>query len=135
VERRRAARRPVAAGEPLARAKLRTGGQLQLLDASSSGALVQTTERLLPGRHLDVHVISAHGRVLVRVRVARAFVFHLAADCVEYHAALAFDQALDVRAEGYAVPVAIAVDEKGEGTRYPNTDATGDIEFTERPSA
>ena len=135
MERRRAARRPVAAGEPLARAKLRTGGQLHLLDASSSGALVQTTERLLPGRHLDVHVISANGRVLVRARVARAFVFHLGADCVEYHAALAFERALDVRAEGYGMPAATPLGENGEGTRYPNAGAAGDIEFTERPSA
>ena len=96
---------------------------------------MQTTERLLPGRHLDVHVISAQGRVLVRARVARAFVFHLAADCVDYHAALAFDRAVDVRAEGYAMPAPIPVGENDEGTRYPNTGAPGEIEFTDRPSA
>ena len=74
MERRRAPRRLVAAEEPLSQARLRTGGQLCVLDASSWGALAETTERLLPGRHLDVHVVSSEGRVLVRSRVARAFV-------------------------------------------------------------
>ncbi len=135
MERRRAERRIVSTEEPLARARLRTGGQLQLLDASSWGALVETTARLLPGRHLDVHVVSADGRVLVRARVVRASVSRLSADSVEYRAALAFDRALDVRAGGYVVPAALPGGDIGEGTKYPNGGAAGDIEFSDRLSA
>jgi hypothetical protein len=135
MERRRALRRPVAAGEPLAAARLRTGGQLRIVDASSSGALAETTERLLPGRHLDVHVISAQGRVLVRARVARAYVARLEADAVHYEAALAFDRALDVRADGYVMPAMLAGVENTGGTRYPSHAESPDIEFTERLSA
>jgi len=135
MERRRALRRLVAAGEPLATARLRTGGQLRLLDASSWGALAETTERLLPGRQLDVHVVSAQGRMLVRSRVARAFVARLEADAIHYHAALSFDRALDVRADGYAVPAALAGVERDTGTRYPLHVIASDIEFAERVPA
>lgn len=85
----------LAPEEPLAHAKLRTGGQLIVLDASSWGALTETTERLLPGRRLDVHVMTSDGRVLVRGRVARAYVCHLQPDAIHFRAALAFEQPID----------------------------------------
>ena len=135
MERRRAARRAVADAEPLARARLRTGGNLQVLDASSWGALTQTHERLLPGRHLDVHVISTKGRVLVRARVTRAFVWRLAADMVVYRAALAFDYAVDVRAGGYALPSMPFDPAIATGTDYPARPVSSEIEFAEVSSS
>jgi len=134
MDRRRSPRRVVAADEPLSRARLRTGGQLLVLDASTWGALAESTERLLPGRHLDVHVISVQGRVLVRSRVARAFVWRLQADAVHYRAALAFDRAVDVRADGYAVPMAALPAPREQGTPYPHRRQPGDIEFAEPAS-
>jgi hypothetical protein len=135
MERRRAPRRAVVADEPLCHARLRTGGQLRLVDVSGCGALVETTERLLPGRHLDAHVVSVEGRVLVRSRVARAFVWRLEADAIHYRAALAFDRSIDIRADGYAVPVAFRPPEIEPGNRYPDSAAGGDIEFAEPLSA
>lgn len=132
MERRRSPRRVVAADEPLAAARLRTGAQLRIVDASSWGALAETTERLLPGRHLDVHVVAVEGRVLVRARVARAYVARLDANSLEYRAALAFDQALDVRTEGYAIPVTVPTIEIEPGSRYPAQAARSDIEFAEQ---
>jgi hypothetical protein len=134
MERRRASRRRVAGHEPLAAARLRTGGQLHLLDASSWGALAETTERLLPGRHLDVHVISAQGRVLVRSRVARAYVARLEADAVHYRAALAFERPLDVRADGYVMPAMMLGVDNDQGSGYPIQRVPADIEFAERLS-
>jgi hypothetical protein len=135
MERRRAVRRSVAGDEPLSGARLRTGAQLRIVDASSWGALAETTERLLPGRHLDLHVVSAQGRVLVRARVVRAYVSELEAHAVHYRTALAFDQALNVRVEGYAIPAALPVVEIDQGKRYPTQALPGDIEFVEQPSA
>jgi hypothetical protein len=135
MERRRATRRAVVDREPLAHARLRTGGDLQVIDASSWGALVQTHDRLLPGRHLDVHVISTRGRLLVRSRVTRAFVCHLAADTVVYRAALAFDYAVDVRADGYALPSASLTSPIVTGTDYPLRPLSSEIEFAEGPSS
>jgi len=135
MERRRSTRRDVAASEPLSFAKLRTGGQLRVLDASSWGALAETRERLLPGRHLDVHVVSASGRALVRARVTRAYVSRLDADAIDYRAALAFDQAVDVNPAGYPLPVAAVVGSDPMGTSYPTVPTSSEIEFIERLSA
>jgi hypothetical protein len=73
--------------------------------------------------------------VLVRSRVARAFVSRLEADAVHYHAALAFECAVDVRAEGYAMPAAFLAVEIEPGNAYPNRAVSSDIEFAERLSA
>ena len=95
MERRRAARRVPAAEEPLARFRLRAGGELTVLDLSNVGALVEGPSRLLPGTRVDVHVITGEGRELVRSRVVRAFVSTLTADLVRYRGALAFDTPVD----------------------------------------
>src|SRR4051812_25700433 len=119
MDRRSASRRVVGVDEPLCRARLRTGGQLLVLDACAWGVLAETTERLLPGRHLDVHVVSVQGRVLVRSRVARTFVARLEADAVHYRAALSFDRAIDVRIDGYVMPAATLPPVVTPGSGYP----------------
>src|SRR5262245_42531590 len=134
MERRRSTRRVVSADEPLAHARLRTGGQLQVVEASSWGALTQTTERLLPGRQFDVHIVSAEGRTLVRCRVARAFVVKVEPDAVHYRVALSFERAVDVRVDGYALPPPLLAPEMAGGMLYPNRPSSRDIEFAEPPS-
>jgi hypothetical protein len=105
-----------------------------VIDASSWGALTETRERLLPGRHLDVHVVSSAGRALVRARVTRACVSRLEADAIDYRAALAFDRAVDVNPLGYAVPVPAVSAGDPRGTSYPAVVVSSEIEFIERPS-
>jgi hypothetical protein len=135
MDRRRTARRLLAPDEPLAHAKLRTGGRLIVLDASSWGALTETTERLLPGRHLDVHVVTSGGRVLVRGRVARAYVSQLQPEAIYYRAALAFEQAIDARSCGYQMPAVLVSPATPQGMPFPVRTGDSDIEFTERLSA
>ena len=131
ADRRRAKRRILAAEEPLAHAKLRTGGQLVVLDASNWGALTETTERLLPGRQLDVHLMTHGGRVLVRGRVVRTYVCRLLPDVIYYRAALAFEQPIDAKAAGYALPAALAVLPPTKGTRDLDRGIRDDIVFDE----
>ena len=88
-------RRCPAPDEPIARARLRTGATLLVLDISDGGCLTETTERLLPGRRVDVHLMTTGGRVLVPARVVRAYVYALRRDAVRYRAALAFDRHVD----------------------------------------
>lgn len=135
MERRRATRRPVAADEPLAHAKLRTGGQLVVLDTSNWGALTETSQRLLPGRHLDVHIVTPGGRTLVRSRVARAYVCQVQPDAIHYHAALAFEQALDTRPCGSPVPAVLVSLTNAREKAYPDRNDSGDIVFDERLTA
>jgi hypothetical protein len=133
--RRRATRRTVAADEPLAHAKLRTGGQLVVLDASSWGALLETTERLLPGRHLDVHIVTPGGRTLVRSRVVRAFVCRLQPDAIHYHAALTFEHPIDARACGHAPPSVLTASPSTTGAPHLTHNCSSDIVFDERLTA
>jgi hypothetical protein len=104
VERRRVPRHAPDPGDVLARVRLRGGRELTVVDISGNGALLEGETRLLPGTHVDVHVTTRDGRVLVRARVMRAWVVRLRADAVGYHAALAFENAIDASSRGYAVP-------------------------------
>ena len=94
-ERRRTLRRIPAGEEPLARVRLRAGSHLDVIDISNAGALVEGETRLLPGTHVDVHVVTAEGRLLVRSRILRASVTPVEAARVRYRGALLFERAVD----------------------------------------
>jgi hypothetical protein len=66
--------------------------ELSVIDISNTGSLIEGTVRLLPGTHVEVHVMTADGRVLVRCRIQRAYVFDVRSDFVHYRVALAFDR-------------------------------------------
>ena len=97
-ERRHAPRRVPEQQESLARVRLRAGRELTVLNISDGGVLVEGPARLHPGAHVDVHVVTRDGRVLVRSRVVRAFVSHLEADLVRYRGTLAFERTIDTTA-------------------------------------
>ena len=111
MERRSLKRRAVGPEETLRLARLRTGGELQVIDASVGGVLVETRERLLPGRDIQFHLVAYGGRELVRAHVIRAYVCWLKEDAIAYRVGLAFDRLVDTRPDGDAVPVFSA----GEG--------------------
>ena len=119
-DRRRAVRRVPQPTETLSRMRLRTGRELAVVDIASCGALVEGATRLLPGTHVDVHVVTRHGRVLVRTRVVRSIVWQLQADAVNYRTALAFDAAVDTEVDGYPLPFETPVIEGGAGSPYPH---------------
>lgn len=95
IDRRRAVRRVPPPTDPLSCARLRTGPELSVVEISDFGALVRTSTRLLPGTHVDVHLVTSAGRVLRRARVARAAVWALEAAAIAYQVALAFDITVD----------------------------------------
>ena len=89
------------------------------MDLSHGGALVEGA-RLLPGTHVDVHVTTREGRVLVRSRVVRAYVVDLRSNAVRYRSALAFDRPIDTsRAPGYAMPSLALASREEQGSDYP----------------
>ena len=95
-ERRRFGRRVPSLTDALSRVRLRAGRELAVINVSATGALVESTTRLLPGTNVDVHVTAAQGRVLVRARVVRCGVWRLTADVIEYRGALAFSAEVDL---------------------------------------
>jgi hypothetical protein len=141
-ERRRAVRRTPQPDEALSRVRLRLGREFTVVDISSSGVFLEGLTRLLPNTHTDIHIVTRHGRVLVRARVVRAFVWRLERDVVCYHTALAFDSAVDTEApalsepgesnrpglndrsdsNGYSVPVENPGNIEAAGNRYPTAE-------------
>jgi hypothetical protein len=117
-DRRSAMRRAPAPADALARVRLRTGRELGVIDIGNGGALVEGEGRLLPGTHVDVHVMTRDGRALVRSRVVRAFVSDLTADRIVYRGALAFERPVDT-SPGYGVPSLPASALDAVGTGYP----------------
>jgi hypothetical protein len=118
-ERRGHDRRRPDAEDPLGRTRTRAGAELVVADISATGALVEGTVRLAPGARVDIHLMTRHGRVLVRTRVVRAYVSELRADRVRYRGALFFDQAVDTTAYGYSMPGALDAPLRSLGTAYP----------------
>ena len=124
-ERRRSVRRIPAQGEPIRRVRSRTGHELDVIDIASIGVQVECRSRLLPNTHMDIHLVTRTGRVLIRCRVVRASVCHVEADLVRYRVGLAFDQPLDTSA-GYSVPGTFPREFRSMGSAYP--DSTLDTE-------
>jgi hypothetical protein len=118
-ERRAAARCAPSPGDPLRRVRLRAGRELAVVNISSNGVLVEGDVRLLPGMHLDVHVMTSEGRLLVRSRIVRAYVCALTPDVVTYRGAFAFDRAVAI-AVGYPLPGGHAAPPVDAGIEYPN---------------
>ena len=123
AERRRAVRRSPEPDETLGRVRLRTGRDMTVVNISTAGMLVESVTRLLPGTRAEVHVVTRRGRVLVRTRVIRSFVWRLESDLVCYRAALAFDTDVDTEApalNGYLLPGEFPSNVEGRGIPYPN---------------
>ena len=124
-ERRRSIRRIPAPGEPIRRVRSRTGHQLDVIDVSDLGVLVECRTRLLPNTHMDIHIVARGGRVLIRCRVVRAYVCHVEADLVRYRVALAFNHPLETAA-GYPLPAANPGEFRAVGIAYPESVLAGD---------
>ena len=118
-DRRRAPRRAPFGDEPLSRVRLRGRRELDVVNVSRAGVLVEGAVRLLPGVHVDVHVTTAEGRVLLRSRVVRAFVWSLAAHVVTYRGALAFPQPSMADRHGYGLPQLSEPTRSMMGSAYP----------------
>lgn len=124
ADRRGASRRTPDADETLARVRLRTGRELAVIDIGDGGALLEGTARLLPGTHVEVHVVTREGRMLVRSRVTRAWVFAIAADNLRYRAALAFDTRVNT-APSWVVTTHPTLSSAMTGSSYPRQDNPG----------
>ena len=119
MERRRTTRRVPLREESLSRVRLRTGREMSVLDVADTGVLVEGHMRLLPGTHIDVHVVTGEGRLLIRSRVVRCWVAALQPDAVSYRGALAFDRHVSTAPSGYAFPDGPQAPLAAQGPDYP----------------
>jgi hypothetical protein len=82
--------------EALSRVRLRAGRELAVINVSAGGVCVEGPSRLLPGTHIEVHITTVQGRILVRARVVRCTVCTVTADVITYRGALAFATPVDL---------------------------------------
>jgi hypothetical protein len=120
LDRRRSARRTPSGDEPISQIRLRAGRQLSVIDISDTGLLAEGDMRLLPGTHVDVHLVTSDGRLLVRSRVIRAFVWRVSGTRIDYRGGLAFDRPIRTASVGYAIPEAVDGSAAGQGNPYPD---------------
>jgi hypothetical protein len=121
VDRRRTVRRVVTSEEPLSQVRLRAGRQLAVIDISDLGLMAEGEMRLLPGTHVDVHLMTCEGRLLIRSRVVRAFVCHVSASTIRFRGALAFDRLVPTASAGYAIPGSRDGLTGEQGNPYPDS--------------
>lgn len=110
-ERRRTRRRD--AGEHgVASARIRPGHQVQLIDLSSGGALVEVDRRMLPGSAVELQLHAEDRQATMRGYVLRCSVVRVRPAAISYRGAIAFDRQLPWfgDAPGYDVPL------RGEAT-------------------
>lgn len=119
-DRRRSPRRTPASDEPLSQVRLRAGRQLRVIDVSDTGLLAEGEMRLLPGTHVDVHLVTTEGRVLIRSRVVRALVWRVCRDRIDYRGAIVFERSVSTGAVGYPIPGVPGSSNGPSGKPYPD---------------
>jgi hypothetical protein len=107
-DRRRTPRRHTIEEHGILAARIRPGRDVELVDVSAGGALIETTHRLLPGTAIDLHLTGSERRTSGRGRILRCAVTRLRPGGVWYRGAVAFDRHLpwldDDGGNGYQVP-------------------------------
>jgi hypothetical protein len=92
---RRCERRAAGAGPHWqARAILRPGQPVTLLNISSRAALVESAARLRPGAHTEVRLAGSQVRASIGGRLDRCYVAAL--EPIRYRGVLVFDERVDV---------------------------------------
>lgn len=82
----------------LTSARLRHGVDVDVLNLSTAGALIELAARLLPGATVEMHLGAADWAFSSPARVLRCYVSALSADDgVRYQAALRFDRPVPLR--------------------------------------
>jgi hypothetical protein len=75
-------------------ARVRPGRQVSIIDLSASGALIETSHRLLPGTDVELHVEGTDRSATMRGRVLRCAVSQVRSSSVSYRGAIAFERHL-----------------------------------------
>jgi hypothetical protein len=98
IERRAWPRRSCPPRRAWCAARVRPGHDVQVLDLSCMGALIQGTTRLVPGSRVELRVGAIGSSLPIRGRIVRSYVSAIQRDVVFYRSAIAFDQPLELSA-------------------------------------
>lgn len=75
-------------------ASVRPGQRARVVDVSAGGALIETSERLLPGTAVELQLETRTDRAIVRGQVLRCAVVRLRPTWVCYRGAIVFERHL-----------------------------------------
>ncbi|HEY7449207.1 MAG TPA: hypothetical protein VH702_13705 [Vicinamibacterales bacterium] len=78
-------------------ARIRPGHDVQVLNLSSAGALIQSTTRLAPNSRVELRLAGSRSSP-IRGRIVRSYVSAVDADVIFYRSAIAFEQVFDLSA-------------------------------------
>jgi PilZ domain-containing protein len=112
---RRARRRLQVKEHGVVLTRVRPGYRAHLVDVSASGALIETSYRLLPGTSVELHLETGAAHTNIRGRVLRSAVVRVRPSSVCYRGAIAFDRDLP----WYAADSAHAADHHEMRTTHP----------------
>src|SRR5262245_55848145 len=108
LDRRQANRRHTIDEHGIARARVRPGHDVTLVDVSAGGALIETERRLLPGSCVELVLVDGARSTNIRGRVLRCAVARLDPTFIRYRGAVGFERDLswflDRAGDGYQVP-------------------------------
>jgi hypothetical protein len=91
VERRGGRRRGAFVEHRIVAASVHPGHRARLIDVSAGGALIDTSQRLLPGTPVELQLETGTHRANIRGQVMRCAVVRLRPTWVCYRGAIAFD--------------------------------------------
>jgi hypothetical protein len=94
TDRRRARRRRTVEEHGIVSARVRPGHEVDLIDVSAGGALVEGMRRLSPGALIELYLAAGERCASVRGRVLRCAVVRLKPTAVSYRGAIGFDRDL-----------------------------------------
>lgn len=81
----------------LIEARLRSGTEVRVIDISNGGVLLEAPSQILPGARVELFLVAAGQRWLVKGRIVRSHVSVIAPECgVRYRAALAFNEPVSI---------------------------------------
>ncbi|MBP1597528.1 MAG: PilZ domain protein [Acidobacteria bacterium] len=90
--RRRAPRLAPSAIPELKSARLLAGPEIQLINLSRGGALLESDTRIIPGANICIRLVAADAVFLLRGRVLRSRASQLRGSALVYECAIAFDE-------------------------------------------
>src|SRR4030095_13566394 len=94
VDRRSGVRRRSIDQHGIVSARVKPGHDVELIDISSRGALVEGARRLLPGMAVELFLVAGDLCASVRGRVLRCAIVGLTPTSVSYRGAIVFDNDL-----------------------------------------
>jgi hypothetical protein len=90
---RRVSKRRRAAEYGIKAARVRPGREVEVIDLSAGGALIESSHRLLPGTAVDLYLTSDRRQIdPPRGRIVRSAVSRLRSALIRYRGAIAFDR-------------------------------------------